>query len=37
MAAEGLIEAVRTEQVGDLPARTVYAITREGHRRAAAG
>ena len=32
MAAEGLIEAVRTEQVGNLPARTVYAITSEGRR-----
>ena len=32
MAAEGLIEAVRTEQVGNLPARTVYAITGEGRR-----
>jgi DNA-binding PadR family transcriptional regulator len=32
MAAEGLIEAVRTEQVGNLPARTVYAITAEGRR-----
>jgi DNA-binding PadR family transcriptional regulator len=32
LAAEGLIEAVRTEQSGNLPARTVYAITAEGHR-----
>jgi DNA-binding PadR family transcriptional regulator len=32
MAAEGLVEAVRTEQVGNLPARTVYAITNEGRR-----
>jgi DNA-binding PadR family transcriptional regulator len=32
MAAEGLIEAVRTEQVGNLPARTVYAITGEGRK-----
>ena len=32
MAAEGLIGAVRTEQVGNLPARTVYAITGEGRR-----
>ena len=32
MAAEGLIEAVRTEQVGNLPARTVYAITSEGRK-----
>jgi len=28
LEAEGLIEAVRTEQSGRLPARTVYAITR---------
>jgi DNA-binding PadR family transcriptional regulator len=32
LEAEGLIEAVRTEQSGNLPARTVYAITAEGHR-----
>jgi DNA-binding PadR family transcriptional regulator len=32
LAAEGLIEAVRTEQSGHLPARTVYAITAEGQR-----
>src|ERR1022692_5094101 len=32
MAAEGLIEPVRTEQSGNLPARTVYAITAEGRR-----
>jgi DNA-binding PadR family transcriptional regulator len=32
MAAEGLIEPVRTEQSGNLPARTVYAITTEGQR-----
>lgn len=32
MAAEGLIEPVRTEQDGQLPARTVYEITAEGHR-----
>jgi DNA-binding PadR family transcriptional regulator len=32
MAAEGLIEAVRIEQVGNLPARTVYAITGEGRK-----
>ena len=32
MAAEGLIEAVRTEQAGNLPARTVYAITGEGRK-----
>lgn len=30
MDAEGLITAVRTEQVGRRPARTVYAITDEG-------
>jgi DNA-binding PadR family transcriptional regulator len=30
MEAEGLVEAVRTEQVGRRPARTVYAITSEG-------
>src|SRR6202451_2473663 len=29
---EGLIEPVRTEQHGNLPARTVYAITGEGRR-----
>ena len=32
LAAEGLIEPLRTEQSGNLPARTVYAITEEGHR-----
>jgi DNA-binding PadR family transcriptional regulator len=32
LAAEGLIEPVRTEQAGKLPARTVYAITAEGER-----
>jgi len=32
LAAEELIEAVRTEQSGNLPARTVYAITAEGQR-----
>lgn len=32
LAAEGLIEPVRTEQEGNLPARTVYAITAEGQR-----
>jgi DNA-binding PadR family transcriptional regulator len=32
LAAEGLIEALRTEQAGNLPARTVYAITAEGRR-----
>jgi DNA-binding PadR family transcriptional regulator len=30
LQAEGLIEPVRTEQQGNLPARTVYAITSEG-------
>jgi DNA-binding PadR family transcriptional regulator len=29
---EGLIEEVRREQPGNLPARTVYAITEEGRR-----
>lgn len=32
LAAEGLIEPVRTEQSGHRPARTVYAITAEGRR-----
>ena len=32
MADEGVIEAVRTERTGNLPARTVYAITEEGHK-----
>src|SRR6202453_897444 len=32
LAAEGPIEPLRTEQSGKLPARTVYAITAEGHR-----
>jgi DNA-binding PadR family transcriptional regulator len=32
LQAEGLIEPVRTEQQGNLPARTVYAITGEGRR-----
>ncbi|MBV9795976.1 MAG: PadR family transcriptional regulator [Actinobacteria bacterium] len=32
LAAEGLIEPVRTEQAGHRPARTVYAITTEGRR-----
>lgn len=32
LAAEGLIEPLRTEQSGNLPARTVYAITAEGRR-----
>jgi DNA-binding PadR family transcriptional regulator len=30
MAAEGVIEVVRTEQAGSMPARTVYAITATG-------
>ena len=30
MEAEGLVDAVRTEQVGRRPARTVYEITSEG-------
>jgi DNA-binding PadR family transcriptional regulator len=30
MEGEGLVEAVRTEQVGRRPARTVYEITGEG-------
>src|SRR5262249_26026727 len=30
MDADGLVTAVRTEQVGRRPARTVYAITDEG-------
>ena len=32
LQGEGLIEPVRTEQRGNLPARTVYAITAEGRR-----
>src|SRR5215472_9046759 len=32
LQAEGLIEPVRTERQGNLPARTVYAITGEGRR-----
>jgi DNA-binding PadR family transcriptional regulator len=32
LAAEGLIEPLRTEQDGQLPARTVYGITAEGGR-----
>jgi DNA-binding PadR family transcriptional regulator len=32
LQAEGLIEPVRTEQQGNLPARTVYAITGEGRK-----
>jgi DNA-binding PadR family transcriptional regulator len=31
LESEGLIEPVRTEQPGNRPARTVYAITGEGH------
>ncbi len=31
MAEEGIIEAVRTERSGNMPARTVYAITETGH------
>jgi hypothetical protein len=30
MEGEGLVDAVRTEQVGRRPARTIYAITQEG-------
>ena len=30
MEGEGLVDAVRTEQVGRRPARTIYAITSEG-------
>jgi DNA-binding PadR family transcriptional regulator len=30
MEGEGLVDPVRTEQVGRRPARTIYAITREG-------
>src|SRR5262249_58317803 len=32
MAADGLIEPLRTEQQGQLPARTGYGITAEGQR-----
>ena len=32
MAAEGVIEVVRTERAGNMPARTVYAITEEGRK-----
>jgi DNA-binding PadR family transcriptional regulator len=32
MRIEGLVEAVRTEQDGNLPARTIYEITAEGRR-----
>ncbi|MDH2427736.1 PadR family transcriptional regulator [Sphaerisporangium sp. TRM90804] len=30
MAAEGVIEEIRTEQEGNLPARTIYGITDDG-------
>jgi DNA-binding PadR family transcriptional regulator len=32
LEAEGLIEAVETQQEGRFPARTIYAITEEGRR-----
>lgn len=32
MEAEALIEAVRTEQIGRRPARTIYQITEEGQK-----
>ena len=32
MVDEGVIEALRTERVGNLPERTVYAITDDGRR-----
>jgi DNA-binding PadR family transcriptional regulator len=32
MADEGVIETLRTERVGNLPERTVYAITDDGRR-----
>ncbi len=32
MADEGIIEAVRTERSGNMPARTIYAITELGRR-----
>jgi DNA-binding PadR family transcriptional regulator len=32
MAGEGMIEAVRTEQVGRWPQRTIFQITNEGRR-----
>ncbi|MEA5367690.1 PadR family transcriptional regulator [Amycolatopsis sp., V23-08] len=32
MADEGVIEALRTERVGNMPERTVYTITDEGRR-----
>ncbi|MEP7024998.1 MAG: PadR family transcriptional regulator [Actinomycetota bacterium] len=32
MEAEGLVNAVRTEQIGRRPARTIYKITGEGSR-----
>jgi DNA-binding PadR family transcriptional regulator len=36
LATEGVIEVVRTEQDGNLPARTVYGITADGRRELAA-
>lgn len=36
MEAEGIVEAVRTEQEGKRPARTVYGITDEGREELAA-
>ena len=36
LANEGLVREVRTERVGHRPERTVYEITREGHRALAA-
>jgi DNA-binding PadR family transcriptional regulator len=36
LASEGLVREVRTERVGNRPERTVYEITREGHRALAA-
>ena len=30
MADEGILEAVRTERAGNMPARTVYALTETG-------
>lgn len=36
LASEGLIREVRTERVGNRPERTIYEITREGHRSLAA-
>jgi DNA-binding PadR family transcriptional regulator len=32
MEEEGLVEPLKTEQIGNRPARTVYRITGEGHR-----